>query len=274
MQANVSDPLEKRIANAIALLKMARREHGRGIYLLPEYFLVDFLPDRAEMVGQAEDVPGPSTDPFMAFAREAGVFVGVGLFHRSADPDRPYNAIALFGPEGFVGCYHKAHLWDSGNLEKNPAKEEFLLFTPGHELGLYEMYGHTVGVMVCADGTFPEFPRELVLNGADLLLWPNGRNVVGAEAETTAKANLAPIVVSNLLGDNGTAGGGSSRVVGPWGEVLASAVGVGYSPHGTARGEGWAAAELDMGYITGLKDRYHERRGRRPELYRTVAEKT
>ena len=72
--------------------------------------------------------------------------------------------------------------------------------------------------MVCADRTFPELPRALVLEGADPLLWPNGRAVVGAEAETTAKANLVPIVVSNLLGNNGTNGGGSSRILGPWGD--------------------------------------------------------
>lgn len=273
IQATVDYGKRKRMANAIHLLELAHKEHGSAIYVFPEYFLINWYDDRKKMVRQAESVPGPSTEPFMKFARKTGSYVAVGLFEKSDDRERPYNAIAIFGPKGVVGIYHKMHLWRSGSLREDPAREEYRLFTPGNEPGLFEMFGYKVGVLICADGTFPEYPRALALHGADLLLWPNGRHVVGAEAETTAKANLLPIVVSNTLGNNGSPGGGSSRIVGPWGETLASAVGAGYCPHGSARGQGWAAAELDMEYVTSLKKRFCERTGRRPELYKILAEK-
>ena len=273
MQVNVSYPKETRPARVLALLEKAYATHGEGIFVFPEYCLVNHYPDWKELVAQAETVPGPSTEGIMEFAKRCNSYVAVGLLEKSDDPERPYNAIAIFGPDGLVGSYHKCHLWRSGAEELIKNNEEFMLYTPGDELGIYEMYGYKVGVMVCADGTFPEVPRALALNGANIILYPNGRNVVGQEAEVACKSNLVPMVVSNLFGDNGFIGGGSSRVIGPWGETLASAVGEGYTPLGVARGEGWGVAELDMKRISKLCERYAERTVRRPEMYGILVDK-
>jgi len=269
MQINISLKLSERIERALFLLEEAQRIHGPSIFLLPEYCLMDFHEKWQDTVAMADTIPGELTKPFEDFAGRAGSYVVVGMLEKSEDPERPYNAAAVLGPEGAIGSYRKVHLWDSGNEEKKRSSEEFLLFTQGDELPLFEMFGHKVGIMICADGTFPEVPRILALQGAELLLYPNGRGPVGPEAHSMAKSNLLPVVISNPIGRNGEGHGydGSSRIISPWGTTLASAVGQGFSPNGVARGEGWAAAELDMKAIAKYKTRYYERTGYRADLY-------
>jgi len=273
VQISMSFDIKQRVNRALQILQQAHEVHGKGIYLLPEYCLVDRYDDWQKTVDLAEEVPGPSTEPLLRFAESTGSCIAIGMLTVSPDPERPYNSMAILGPDGVIGVYNKTHLWRSGsNLDRT--REEYLMYHQGDVLEPYDMLGYKVGVCICADGTFPESPRTLALKGAELLLYPNGRQLVGAEAEVIAKTNLIPVVVSNPIGENGLGGfRGSSRVIGPWGEILASAVGEGYSPLQQAVGEGWAAADLDMAKIGTFKDRYSERAIRRPELYGPLTEK-
>ena len=261
-QMSIDSDLSERAVRAIALMENAFTEHGEGIYVLPEYYLAHLFPDPNQTAALAEAAPGPSTEPFLEFAARTGSVVVVGLLEKSHDPERPYNTAAILGPEGVAGCYRKTHLWDL-SPEKEPYRECHL-FTPGQQLSPYAIAGWSVGVMICADGVFPETPRTLALKGADLIVYPNSRAHVGCEAEAASRANLIPLVVSNPVGFNGVDQcRGTSRIVGARGELLGSLQG---------EREGWTAAELDLEEITRLKTTRCQRTRRRPELYGVLVE--
>jgi predicted amidohydrolase len=94
----------------------------------------------------------------MSFAREHKVYLVAGLAEREGM--RLFNTAVLVGPEGFIGKYRKAHLW---NLEK-------LWFTPG-DLGfpVFETPIGRIGLLICWDIWFPEVPRILSQQGADII---------------------------------------------------------------------------------------------------------
>ena len=256
-QPSVECDLSERGARALGLLDRAYSECSQGVYVLPEYYLAQLLPDPSDTAALAEPVPGPSTQPFLEWAAARDSYVIVGLLEKSEDPDHPYNTAAILGPAGVIGCYRKTHLWDLG-----PAKEpyrECKLFTPGDRLGLYDIGGWLAGLMICADGVFPEVPRSLALQGADLILFPNSRPAAGREVEVSATASHIPIAVSNPVGFNGVDQClGGSRIVGPSGKVLAAV---------ENHQEGWVAAELDLATMSEQRQTLCQIRLRRPELY-------
>ena len=259
LQPSIDCDVSKRVECVLALMEQAFTKSGAGVYVLPEYYLAHLYPDKADTVAQAEVIPGPSTQPLLEWTAKTGSFVVVGLLEKSDNPDRPYNTAAVLGPDGVVGLYRKTHLWDAGSTKE--AYRECKLFLPGDQLGLFEIAGHKVGVMICADGVFPECPRCLVLEGAELLLYPNSRSTVGAEVEAAARANVVPIVVSNPVGNNGADPcAGTSRIVDPSG-VLAAIDG---------EQEGWVAERLNVAETTAQREESCELRLRRPDLYANI----
>ncbi len=74
-----------------------------------------------------------------------------------------YNAAVIVGPEGYIGTYRKAHLWDQENV----------FFARG-DLGfpVFDTALGKVGVAICYDGWFPETFRQLALGGAEIVCIP------------------------------------------------------------------------------------------------------
>ena len=97
-------------------------------------------------------------------------------------------------PDGFVGRYRKAHLWD----------EEKLFFEPG-DLGLnvFDLPFGRVAMMICYDGWHPEVARILKLKGADLILdptcWVLVPGVVTPENPVSAYVHMATAHVNSLF---------------------------------------------------------------------------
>jgi len=253
---------EERVVAALKLLDRAAENEGPGVYVFPEYALTPMPKDAAAIVAQAEPVPGPITERFRHVAQKRGIWVAVGMLESSSDPTRPYNTIAIVGPRGELHRYRKTHLWDTGNEPWRETK----LFTPGEELGLFEIEGWKVGVMVCADGFFPEVPRTLSLRGAEVILFPNARGPIGAEADAPALTDIVAVVVSNPVGHGGDGqrGGTSRIVIPPWAKVVPV----------KEKGEGWIAQTFRHTDITRWRAEACSIRPsmRRPELYGPLTE--
>lgn len=233
LQMNVAAKTkEERIAGALRLLEKAADAEGPGVYVLPEYALSP-LPDAAGPAAAQEPIPGPATQRFSEVAARRGLWVAVGMAETSPDPKRPYNAIAILGPQGQVYRYHKTHLYEPG-VEGN--FRETQVYSPGEALDVLDIEGWRMGVMVCFDGNFPEVPRVLALKGAQVILYPNGRNVVLQEAEVAARANNVIVLVANMVGECGLDTGlGTSRIISPVeGESVAL----------EGQQEGWVAKEF------------------------------
>ena len=107
------------VAKAVDLLAKAAAE-GARIVVFPEVFIpgtpiwIDSRPIWdgdgqwfAMLVDQAVVVPGPVTDTLGAAAREAGVYLVIGVEEREAHGTTIYNATLYFGPDGTLLGKHR-----------------------------------------------------------------------------------------------------------------------------------------------------------------------
>ena len=95
-------------------------------------------------------------------------------FCERGDGEQLFNSAAVVGAAGVLAVYRKTHLWD----------REKLFFTPGTQPPPIVDTPHgRMGVLVCYDLEFPEMPRSLALDGADLIAvptnWPLGTTPAG-----------------------------------------------------------------------------------------------
>ncbi len=159
-----SDPqvgLEHKQANLEATLAQIREcaAAGARLVVLPELASTGYSFDtREEAYAHAEPVPdGPTCTAWAELARELDVYVVAGI--AESEGVHLYDTAVLVGPEGFIGSYRKTHLW---NREK-------LIFTPGTSYPVFETRIGRIGLLVCWDIWFPEVPRILAAQGADVI---------------------------------------------------------------------------------------------------------
>lgn len=154
--------LDNRERNLARGLELASRavDDGAGLVVLPELANTGYsFANRAEAYAHAEEIPGGETvSRWEAFAKEHDVHLAGGLVER--DGMRLFDSAVLVGPDGYIGRYRKTHLWN----------QEKLWFTPGDEgYPVFETAIGRIGLMVCWDVWFPEVPRLLAQQGADII---------------------------------------------------------------------------------------------------------
>lgn len=83
-----------------------------------------------------------------------------------SDPDhgKPYNSALVISPQGkILGVHHKTKL----------TPLDAIAYTPGHGFETFDLFGVTVGVVICFEGfRFGETTRECVRQGARLVFHP------------------------------------------------------------------------------------------------------
>lgn len=157
----LADPAGNR---AMVVRKLhATADAGAELVVFPECVISGYgFPSRAAAVETAEPVTGPSTQAVAEVCAARGVWCVFGLLER--DGDKLFNTAVVVGPGGLAGKYHKTHL---------PCVGADKFTDPGNgPLEVFDLDGLRVGVGVCFDGGFPEFPRVLALLGADLIVLP------------------------------------------------------------------------------------------------------
>ena len=245
-QADVSanlDRAEARIAEAAA--------KGAKIALLPENFAY-LGSDEAGRRAIAEDLDGATPSGPIArrlsdVARKHGVHIlAGGMPERSADPDRPYNTLASFAPDGrLTGRYRKIHLFDVDLAERS--YRESATSAAGTEPVVIEAAGLRIGLSICYDLRFPELYRALAAKGADVLVVPAAFTVTTGKdhwhvlLRARAIESQTYVVAAAQWGKHpgGRMTFGKSCVVDPWGEIVAQA----------SEGEGVALADVDPDYL-------------------------
>jgi predicted amidohydrolase len=272
----------------------AAADTGAALALFPELFLGGYYLDHAMATRVAE--AGAGLARIQAAVDETGVAAvlgaalagGRGAIGALRDvsgktPDRGarmagdilLNACAILRPRTPPDFALKAHLY--------PGEEQW--FTPGDRLWTGSIAGLSCGVAVCCEIGFPEVSRCLALQGALLILLPAafGRSRWRVwDTLTRARAIENGCYVA-AAGQSGTAGGraflGSSRIVDPFGEIVA----------GLDGGDGSCERPLQIGSHTLLTadideervaaarrgdDGWHRSlRDRRPGLYGPLVER-
>ncbi|MBE8592204.1 nitrilase family protein [Pseudomonas sp. MAFF 301449] len=154
--------IDHRRANLRLSLELAAQAANGGakLIVLPELSNCGyFFADRQDAFAHAEAVPGgPSVKAWVDFACKHQVYLVAGL--NEVDEMQLFNTAVLLGPNGMIGKYRKAHLW---NLEK-------LWFTPGNTgFPVFDTPIGRIGMLICWDIWFPEVPRILGQQGADII---------------------------------------------------------------------------------------------------------
>lgn len=198
--------LENKAGNVAATLRLVNEaaDGGARLIVLPELANTGYtFLDRDEAYAHAESVPdGPTCQAWIEVARERDVYLVAGI--TEVDGVRLYDTAVLIGPEGYVGRYRKTHLW---NREK-------LIFTPGDEYPVFETRIGRIGLLVCWDIWFPEVPRILTAQGADVIcsvnnwvwtpppLFDEAGNCMASYLTMSAShVNSVPIVAADRVGE-------------------------------------------------------------------------
>jgi predicted amidohydrolase len=207
----------------------AAGELGAKIVVFPELATSGYLVGRDREFqhrfhAAARAVPSAFTDGIAEATREHGCYAVVGMLR--AHPTIPaclYNSTLVLGPEGdIVAVYDKTHI---------PSEEKHY-FMAGSEIDVIRTKVATLGVLICADNSFPEAARVLALRGAEIICVSYSRysfdeGLYLSLARARAYENQVAVVCANRVGEERWPGHegmrfeGRSCIFGPDGSLLA-----------------------------------------------------
>lgn len=219
----VASPADETVARRRArVAELVHGAVGSDLIVLPELWAVGYFAFDAYPAA-AEPADGPTVTDASRWAHELGCHVLAGSYVEHDGEGRLFNSTVLVGPDGTVlHRYRKVHVFGYQSLEA-------VLLTPGDEVSAVPTPFGPLGATTCYDLRFPEIWRGLVSAGAELVVtpaaWPEAR-LEHWRLFTQARAveEQVLLVACNAVGvQGGVRLGGHSRVVDPWGTVLAEA---------------------------------------------------
>ena len=272
VQAAFSPDMSSNIEKVEALVREAASQSAQVI-LPPELFQSIYFPTRQDPKWFETAFPvgeHPCVRTLSALAKELGVVIPISFFEK--DGPHFFNSVAIADADGAIlGVYRKSHIPDG------PGYQEKYYFRPGDTgFKAWRTKHGTVGVGICWDQWYPEAARAMVLEGAEILLYPTA---IGSEPydETLdtherwrrvmqghAVANAVPIIAANRIGEEDNDGThqryyGHSFTADHTGEIVASL---------GEEVEGVIVAQFDLDEIAGYRAEWGFFRDRRTDLYR------
>jgi N-carbamoylputrescine amidase len=243
---------------AEAMVPYVHKAAGDGAQLVafPEYVLGRIA------------VPGPATEKIARAAAAARIYVIMGCWEVYEDGSFA-NAALLFDRAGKIaGKYYKTHA-AVDHYEGDPPwsrppggkdTDWFLRNDPewimkrGDDLPVFDLDFGRVGILTCYDGWFPESFRVLSLQGAEVIVWINGRG--GGVEDFLVKAatfrNHVAVIATNQAYGCGT-------MVADWpARILA---------HCPEKKEDYITATINLAAVRRARKFSRNFRQRRPELY-------
>lgn len=210
---------EARITRVEALLRSHAQE-GIDLFVLPELwsaacFAFDHFEERAETFD------GPTVAMCRSVARDLGAWVHLGSFLERDETGRLYNTSALIDSDGtIVQTYRKIHVFGYRSREAE-------LVTSGDALSVVETPLGPLASTICYDLRFPGLWVEAGARGAHAAVlpaaWPASRRQhFRLFTETRAVEHQIWMIAVGACGtQSGVELSGISRIVSPWGEVVA-----------------------------------------------------
>lgn len=262
---------DENIATAERLVRDAA-DKGANLVLLQElfrdqYFCQEEDPKHFALAESFED--NKLIAHFQALAKELNVVLPIGFFEKANNAH--FNSNAIIDADGeCLGVYRKSHIPHGfGYQEKfyfNPGDTGFQVWDTA--------VGH-IGVGICWDQWFPECARSMVLQGADILLYPTaiGSEITGDLPSSMRKwqramqghaaSNTVVVVASNRIGREEFGNThidfyGSSFITDQTGELIAEA---------DQETESVVTATVDMDLVREDRNGWGCFRDRRPDLY-------
>ena len=135
--------------------------------IFPELLTMELI-SSFKNVGEAEQYShlakftGAYLDLFTRLAKDNGLYI-VGGSHICEVNGKFYNTSHLFTPDGQIMEQRKCHLFPN----------ELPATTPGDQLSVFKTEKVKLSILTCYDLEFPEAPRLVAVQGAELLLSPS-----------------------------------------------------------------------------------------------------
>jgi len=234
-------------------------QDGAQLVVFPEYVLGHIA------------VPGSETQRICEAAKRNQIYVIIGCWEVAQDGTYANTAL-IFDRDGKIfGKYHKTHA-AVDTFEGKPAysmpptnhsREWFLENDPewkmekGKSLPVFEFDFGTVGIMTCYDGWFPEPPRILSLQGAELIVWINGRR--GKVEDYIVKTIMFQSHVA-MIATNQAYGSGT-MIADQGNQIIAQA---------PDQSEAYISAKIDLRRVRQRRDNSRNFQQRRPDLYQPL----
>jgi N-carbamoylputrescine amidase len=272
LQLAFSEDIDENIAAVSGLVREAAAK-GARLILPPELFEGPYFcrtQDEAHFARARTVDDHPAVAAMKALAAELRVYIPASFFE--AEGHHHYNSLAMIDDAGEVmGVYRKSHIPDG------PGYSEKFYFRPGNTgfKTFPTRYG-TVGPAVCWDQWYPETARALMLDGAEVLLFPTaiGTEPHDPDLDTSrmwrramighAVSNVVPVVAANRIGTEGDQRFyGHSFICDERGDILAEF---------GAQETGVLTADLDLQQARKHRAAFGFFRDRRPDLYRRISE--
>jgi len=216
----------------------------------------------------------PCVTAMSDLARELGVAIPVSIFEREGH--HFYNSLVMVDADGSpLGVYRKSHIPDG------PGYQEKYYFRPGDTgFRVWDTRFGRIGVGICWDQWYPEAARAMMLQGAEVLMYPTA---IGSEPhddtlDTSAPwrramqghavSNVAPVVGANRIGHEQLCGPGqtfygTSFICDHRGDVAAEL---------GREEEGVITADFDLDFLRTHRAAWGFFRDRRTDLYRVLGE--
>ncbi|ABK03308.1 Nitrilase/cyanide hydratase and apolipoprotein N-acyltransferase [Arthrobacter sp. FB24] len=239
----------------------------------------------------AVTIPGPETDELAKKAVELNTYIAAELYMVKDEdfPDRHFNVAFIIDPQGeiiykrykatsdayeggMLGNMNPHDVWDEWIEKKGNGNAMDAIFPVAKtEIG-------NIGYAICHEGVYPEVPRGLAMNGAEIiirgtLIEPAVQNGMW-ELQNRAHAmfNSAYIVAPNLgpeVRDDGSMQdlfGGQSMIVGPRGQILTK-------QQGWTSGDSFVCTTIDIEALRRARvanGLYNQFKDLRTEQYRVI----
>jgi predicted amidohydrolase len=192
---------------------------GAKLVVLPEMFACGFSMATANI---AEPPGGPSTRFLEAQARQHDLWICGSIPEVPHGESKPFNTLVLASPHGQVVRYRKIHPFSFAKEHEH--------YGAGSDHITVDVDGLRCTLFVCYDLRFAdEFWGRAEQTDAYVVVanWPERRRHHWTTLlQARAIENQAYVVGVNRVGHgNGLDYSGDSRIVDPWGEVLAAAAG-------------------------------------------------
>lgn len=208
LQTAYGEDLQANIDKTIGLVREAA-SRGAQVILPSELFQGPYfcVSQEERWFGHAyEWREHPCVTQLAPVARELGVAIPVSIFEREGP--QYYNSLVMLDADGeALGVYRKSHIPDG------PGYQEKYYFRPGDTgFKVWKTRFGRVGVGICWDQWYPETARAMMLQGAEVLMYPTA---IGTEphddtldtAEPWRRAmqghavsNVVPVVGANRIG--------------------------------------------------------------------------
>jgi N-carbamoylputrescine amidase len=272
LQLAFSDAVEENIAAVTELVREAAAK-GAKLILPPELFEGHYFcrtQDEGHFTRALPAGEHPVVQAMQKLAAELQVYLPTSFFE--ADGHHHYNSLAMIDDRGAVmGVYRKSHIPDG------PGYSEKFYFRPGNTgFKTFRTPFGTVGPAVCWDQWYPETARTLMLEGAEILLFPTaiGTEPHDPDLDTSrmwrramighAVSNVVPVVAANRIGMEGDQRFyGHSFICDERGDMLAEF---------GATETGVLVAKLDLKQARAHRAAFGFFRDRRPELYGRITQ--